>query len=353
MTRPLPQQDLDHILTHTEHLWEDLRGRSLFLTGGTEFVGTWLLESLLWASDKLDLRVTVVVLTRNPERFRGKAPHLAGHPAVRLLQGDVTSFAFPEGEYPFVIHAATEPGFLADSERPLSTFDVDLLGTRRVLEFAKLHGVRRYLFTSSGAVYGRQPEGMTHIPEDYPGAPSTMEPNSAYGQAKRASEFMSMMYGRVYGFDANIARLFAFVGPHLPLDANYAVGNFIRDALKGGPIRINGDGMPFRSYLYAADLAIWLWTILLRGQSLHPYNVGSSIDISIAQLAHEVAKMANGKVDIRIALSPVPGVSPLHYVPETTRARQELGLTAKISLPEAIRSTMDWQSQKYSVFNIK
>lgn len=343
----LPQQDLDHIFTHTGHLWEALRGSSIFLTGGTGFVGTWLLESLLWANDKLDLGVTVVVLTRNPERYRLNSPHLAGHPAVRLLQGDVTGFAFPEGEFPFVIHAATEPGFAPNLENPLSTFDIDFAGTRRVLDFAKGHGVRRFLFTSSGAVYGKQPSDLSHIPEDYAGAPLTTDVNSAYGQGKRASEFMIAMYSHIYGFDAMIARLFAFVGPLLPLDANYAVGNFIRDALNGGPIRIQGDGTPYRSYLYAADLAVWLWTILLRGQSSRPYNVGSSIDLSILELAHEVAKMATGKVEINIALTPVSGVSPSRYVPETSRARQELGLTVKIGLPEAIQSTMDWQRQKY------
>jgi len=82
-------------------------------------------------------------------------------------------------------------------------------------------------------VYGKQPSALTHIPEDYNGAPGTHDLGSAYGQAKRVSEFMCSMYGRVYGFDAMIARLFAFVGPLLPLDANYAVGNFIRDVLKG------------------------------------------------------------------------------------------------------------------------
>src|SRR5712664_1345529 len=105
----LPPQDMDHILSHTRELWKDLRGRSVFLTGGTGFVGAWLLESLLWANDKLDLGVCVVVLTRNPERFREKAPHLAGHSAVRLLGGNVVGFDFPEGSFPFVIHAATEP----------------------------------------------------------------------------------------------------------------------------------------------------------------------------------------------------------------------------------------------------
>jgi dTDP-glucose 4,6-dehydratase len=341
MTR-LPEQDLDHILSHTPGLWEDLRGQSVFMTGGTGFVGTWLLESLLWASDRQDLGVTVVVLTREPGRFRASSPHLSGHPAVDLLGGDVAGFAFPQGRFPFVIHAATECSFEPDPARPLGAFTADIDGTRRVLEFARTHSARRLLFTSSGAVYGKQPSEMTHMPEDYAGAPACTDMGSAYGQAKRVSEFMCAMYGRVYGFDATIARLFAFVGPRLPLGAHYAAGNFIGDVLKGGPVRIAGDGTPRRSYLYAADLAIWLWTILLRGKAAYPYNVGSPHDLTIADLARTVVSAAAAGTGIEIAGHPIPGAPPLRYVPRTKRAEDELRVRVLIPVEEGVRRTVDW-----------
>jgi dTDP-glucose 4,6-dehydratase len=340
----LPQRDLDHVLGHTEGLWADLRDQSVFVTGGTGFVGTWLLESLLAANDSLGLRARAVVLTRDPKRFGDASPHLASHPSVRLLRGNQADFEFPEGRFPFVIHAATETA-VDGVDQPLGAFASNVDGTRRVLEFARSHGARRFLFTSSGAVYGTQPPEITHIPEDYPGAPATSDAGSAYGQAKRASEFMSIMYGRMYGFEATIGRLFAFVGPLLPLDANYAVGNFIGDALRGGPIRIAGDGTPYRSYLYAADLAIWLWTILFRGKPAHPYNVGSPDHLTIEDLARTVARVVARGVELEIASKPKAGARPLRYVPCTERAENELGLRPWIAVDEGVRRTSEWHRQ--------
>src|SRR5580704_6224932 len=170
MPNPLAP-DLDHILQHTQDIWPALRNTSIFITGGTGFVGSWLLESLVWAN----VGINATLITRDPEAFAKNFPHLANHPALHILEADVTTFPFPEGDFPFVIHAATERHFDAVPEYPLSTFDRDVKATRRVLEFARTHGARRVLFTSSGAVYGKQPSDLTHIPEDYAGAPSTMD----------------------------------------------------------------------------------------------------------------------------------------------------------------------------------
>jgi nucleoside-diphosphate-sugar epimerase len=332
-------RDLDHILAHTEGLWEELRGKRLFITGGTGFFGSWLLESFVWANECLGLDASAVVLTRNPVGFRAKAPHLAGHPAIELELGDVRLFRFPKGEFPIVIHAATEAYFEPSPPQPLSVFDPDIEGTRRVLEFASSHGTERFLFTSSGAVYGKQPADVSHVPEDDPRAPATTDSTTAYGHGKRASEFMCAMYAQQFGFCAAIARCFAFVGPYLPLDANYAIGNFIRDALAGGPIVVKGDGTPYRSYLYAADLAIWLWTILLKGESCRPYNVGSEQAISIAELASVVSGALNRALPILTQRHPDPVAPPERYVPATTRVQVELGLVERIPLDDAIRRT--------------
>lgn len=339
---PLPIEDLDHVLAHTQGLWEDLRGRRIFITGGTGFFGRWLLESFAFANRELQLGAEAVVLTRNPSSFAKRVAHLAANPAIGLHSGDFKSFRFPEGGFSHILHAATETNSLSAPLDPVVLFEANVQGTRRILEFARSCRVHRLLFTSSGAVYGRQPPEVTHVPEDHPGAPVTTEGQFAYGHSKRASEFLWAAHGRKHGATATIARCFAFVGPHLPLDSNYAIGNFIADALKGGPVRVNGDGTPHRSYLYAADLAIWLWTILLRGQGGTSYNVGSDEDLSIAQLAGLVAEIVNPEAEVMVAQPPDRSRPPQRYVPAIGRAKAELGLEPQIDLREAIHRTAEW-----------
>ena len=327
--------DLEHILDHTISLWRELRGQNVFITGGTGFFGCWLLESFIWVNEFLGLNANATILTRNPKLFIKKAPHLAKNHAVHLIQGDVRDFKFPKGEFPFVIHAATDTSAKLNRDNPLLMFDTIVEGTKRTLEFARTHGTKKFLFTSSGAVYGELTPEMICIPEDYSVAPNTMNCETAYGSGKRAAETLCGLYP----METKIARCFAQVGTYLPLNTHYAIGNFIRDTTLACSIEINGDGTPIRSYMYAADLAIWLWTILFKGQSSRPYNVGSDKGVSILELANIVRQEVNPNVEINVAHKPDSRLRQ-RYVPSIERARTELGLDIWIPLEEAIRRTV-------------
>jgi dTDP-glucose 4,6-dehydratase len=188
---------------------------------------------------------------------------------------------------------------------------------------------------------------MTHVPETYAGAPDPLDAASVYAEGKRASELMCALYQKTAAengaaFETKIARCWAFCGPHLPLDAHFAIGNFIGDVLAGRPIAIGGDGTPRRSYLYAADLAVWLWTILFRAPALVPINVGSARDVSIRELAEAVAGTLVPGTEICVAKQAVAGAAPARYVPAVTRAEELLGLRETVGLEEQIRRTAAW-----------
>jgi nucleoside-diphosphate-sugar epimerase len=334
--------DLDHILDHTRHLWDDVRDSRIFVTGGTGFIGCWLLESFCWANHRLSLGAKMLVLTRNAAAFRVKAPHLTHRLDIAFQDGDVRDFAFPSGQFSHVIHAATEASAKLNNENPGLMLDTIIAGTRRALDFSVQCSAKKFLLTSSGAVYGRQPPALTGLSEDYEGGPDVSNPQNAYAEGKRISELLCVIHSRQHPCEAKIARCFAFVGPYLPLDAHFAIGNFIGDAIAGRPITVKGDGTPYRSYLYAADLAIWLWTILFRGAGSRPYNVGSSDQVTIAETAATVSRSLPGKVPVNILKGPAPGHKAERYVPDTSRAQNELGLKLWIPLEDAIRRTARW-----------
>src|SRR6266550_1152938 len=341
-TRPLPEQDLEHVLQHTQGIWDDLRGARLFVTGGTGFFGRWMLESFLKANDDLNLGAEAIVLTRDPYRFAEGAPDVAGHPAVTLHSGDVKTFDFPDFECTHVLHMATESG---PGMSPNALFQTAVAGTERVLAFAGRHGTRKLLLTSSGAVYGTQPPDCERLSEDYVGAPRPEDVSAGYGNGKRAAEYLCAAAASQTELEAKITRCFAFVGPLLPLNANFAIGNFIRDALTRDHIEVLGDGTARRSYLYAADLAVWLWTIMIKGESGRAYNVGSEADVSISDLAHLVASVVRPDLPVRIAEPAKAGVLPARYVPSTARAARELDVHDLVQLDEAVLRTANWYRQ--------
>jgi len=343
MSTSLPQDDLDLVLSLTPTFWARFGGARLFITGGTGFIGTWLLQVIQRANDRLNTKIEIVVLTRSPSRAL-KLPHVFNRADTTLLGGDVIDFSCSIGRLDLCIHAATDVGDPVKTADPIKLFDSIVLGTRHVLDLAQANGVSRFLLTSSGAIYGTQPTDLEYIPETYRGAPDSILLGSAYGNGKRAAEWLACTYAAQAHdeFDSAIARIFALIGPGLPLNGPFAVGNFIRDAMSGTPIKVKGDGRPIRSYLYMADLCVWLLRILESGLSGQAYNVGSEKVVSIQQLAEHVVVASGFNVPIHITLPSNSDALPPRYVPDTSRARQTLGLTEFTSLQTALSKTIEW-----------
>lgn len=326
------QQDIARATASLLPVWRRLDGARIFMTGGTGFIGRWMLELLAQSPARIDM----VLLTRDPQGFAARAPHLASR--FTMVEGAIADFTPPDHAFSHIIHGATDASAQLTAENPRLMFDTIVAGTRRVLDMACGLARPRMLFMSSGAVYGIQPPTIAHVAEDWTGGPDPRDPRSAYAEGKRAAETLCAIYGKQFGLDIVTARIFALLGPLLPLDTHFAAGNFIRDAMAGRTIVIEGDGRPVRSYLYAADLAVWLWTMLADAPSGSAYNCGSEEAVSIRDLAARVAHVLNGP-GYEVRGRPDPGWNPGRYVPSTAAIRTELGLTAPVPLEEAIRRT--------------
>lgn len=315
---------------------------NLLITGGTGFFGRSILRSLIKSASKDKNGPTIKVLSRSPETFLRKYPEFDGYKWLNFLKGNVLDFeSLPYGEkFTHIIHAATDSTFgsLLD---PLTRYKQIVDGTENMLKYAVKVGASRYLLTSSGGVYGQQPYNLEKIPESYLGMADPLRFDSAYSVGKRAAEHLCVLYQDKYGIETVIARCFAFVGQDLPLNAHFAIGNFIRDAIREDAITVTGDGTAVRSYLDQLDLADWLITLLVKGENGQAYNVGSDVPISIGELAHLVRDLLSPGKPIRfLGIEKDNGIRS-RYVPDISRVRNELGLDVTISLKHAIQGVLN------------
>jgi dTDP-glucose 4,6-dehydratase len=314
--------------------------KKILLTGGTGFFGSALLNHLnKLPAVQLGL-LKVDVLSRDPGSFLIRCPEFAHRPWLSFVRGDIEDpVCLPHGNsYSHVLHAAADSTLgptLSAAQRRRQIVD----GTTHILEFAHTTGARRFLYASSGAVYAPRAPGVLHISEAAPLVSPEDTADGGYGASKVRAEQLCAEFCRAHGIELVIARCFAFVGPDLPLNVHFAIGNFIRDALYGDAITVQGDGSPVRSYMHQDDLARLLLALLL-GKTAHAiYNVGSDQAISIRDLAHLVRdQLAPGKpVNI---LGVAQSGSPRNtYVPNIDRARSDLGFDLARDLMTALQST--------------
>lgn len=340
------ENDLDFIIQQVGDGWQELRDGRIFITGGTAFFGIWILASIQAANRALDLGCQAVVLSRNPEQFCTAYPCFADDPMISFVTGDIRNFTYPKGSFSHTFHGAVE----TRPDRPpppLALMDVLINGTQRVLEFSGQSGVGKLLFLSSGAMYGTIAEESGGITETASSSLHADNPNTTLGIGKLSAEHLCSQFARLHPMEIKTARCFTFVGPFMPMDGRLAIGSFIADCIarEQSSIQIKGDGSPIRSYMYAADLMVWLWKIMFKAQSGSTLNVGSDQPISIAELAKLTGKVIAPIKPIIIAGNKEPNQIRSFYVPSIKKAEQSLNLKLHTQLPQSIEKTASWYRQ--------
>lgn len=312
--------------------------KRLLLIGGAGFFGKSFLDCFQRGQLEQWRIGELVIMSRNPTRLLYEAPKLVDA-RVRLLPADITTaVSLPEADY--VIHAAAS----TDARSYVNQADTEALniklGTYNYCSLApSVHVQSKILFVSSGAVYGHQPASVEYLHERQAlyGVGLVPEGKRDYASAKRLAEraFQDLA---LQDMKVAIARCFAFVGPWLPRDQHFAIGNFISDGLAGRDINIKAKHIVYRSYMHSDDLVKWLMSICENANSTCPvYNVGSDRAVTIEQLAHMVARQLGIAV-----MSPELRTNEVErYIPSITKAKTELGLELSIDLERAILQTIE------------
>ena len=327
--------------------FEQLDGSRILLTGGTGFVGKWMLQTAQIAQENSAAKIEIVVPTRRMTADHVQTAIAIGCPNVSWVEGDFMNNQPDLGHIDMIIHAATPASARLNAENPAEMLRINVEAMQSVLRYAG--NKQPLIFTSSGAVYGTQPQSVSHIAEGNvePNPPS--EQLNAYAQGKQIAERICREAGSSGQCFPIVARLFAFGGEYLPRDTHFAIGNFIQNALGRQPIAIQGDGRARRSYLYGADMATWLWSALAHGGTEIPFHIGSEQSVSILELAQAVAtvsgELLNHIPEINVAKEIDLSESVHQYVPANSETRKSLQVSEWTSLERMIQLTLMNASQ--------
>jgi len=310
---------------------------SLLIIGGSGFFGRSILDAFQrdllkpWAINK------IIIFARHPEILLKECPMLIDS-RVELIVGDISLTNYlPEADY--VIHAAASTDLRDYLSKPDQEKTNIEKGTQHYCELAlEYHKNSKIVYISSGAVYGPQPKGMDKLSEDYdsPDISLLSDGKRDYALAKRASENIVQSF-RNRGLIINIARCFAFIGPWLPRDQHFAIGNFIDDILNKRPIKVFADHYVYRSYMYADDLVHWLMSIIeYHNGKCSIFNVGSDESIEISNLALKLADLYS----LTVQITPKTSKKIDRYIPSTKKAKSEFGLSLNFNLMHSIQETI-------------
>ena len=316
---------------------EKLKNSQILITGGTGFVGTWLTEMLIYLNQNFNFNITIYLLSRNitPKKNYSEFNY------IHFIKSDVKNVKELPNTINYVLHAAGTPDSREHVSNSIKTIDTFYKGTQNIFDLAsRLPHLIKIIHFSSNKIFGSN-YSTTPIREN---TTTIIGYNNqdVYPESKRISETLCKAYMSELRMPIIIVRPFAFIGPFQKLDKPWAINNFIRDAILGEPIRILGNELTTKSYMYGSDLANCILNILAQGKVGETYNLGSSNPITLFDLATKIKKFINNEIEIKIRSSKDQYIKTSFDVPDTSKVENELNFKPSFGIDEALKRTILW-----------
>ena len=287
---PVVREDLERI-TAADLPWEQLRDKTILVTGGGGFLAAYMIKSLLCASRRYGLNAHVICVARSHNSVERRLASCIGAADFSIVEHDIAQplhAGFPSAD--IIVHAASQASPKYYGVDPVGTLMANSAGTHYLLQHAIASGCGKFVFFSSGEVYGIPRDGARQLDEQDYGYLDPMNVRSCYAESKRIGETMCVAWGQQYGIHTSVIRPFHTYGPGIALDDGRVFADFVADVVAKRDIVLKSDGLAQRPFCYIADATVGFLTVLLKGGNGQAYNVGNpAAEISIAELAQVVA----------------------------------------------------------------
>lgn len=333
----LDQITLEYVYLRIKNQLDALAGSKILLTGGTGFFGKWFLSVFDYYNNNNVEKINIFIPTRNPDIFLQQYSFF-NRPFFHFIKGDLIDFKLSIN-VDYIIHAAAEvqtSPTLLDSNKYLS--DSTKI-TSNILSYAK--DCKSIVFTSSGAVYGDK-----YSTDIYPKEFDSLTPSTPYGQAKVNAEIDLINFADSNNLQYSIARCFSFIGPYLPLNANFALGNFINNGLSNKDIIVSGNGKPIRSFYFMGDLVVSIIKLLTLKYPSKIYNIGSDNKLDIQTLASHISSYFP-KISYKV-LQKYDGQPIPMYVPNIELALKDNVIEDPLDFESSLALTLAWFQKNHS-----
>ncbi len=341
-------QDVENAI-HSTLCMEKLRNKAVLITGATGLIGSFVIDVLLQYNKIADANIDIYAVGRSKQRLVDRFQEISTE-KLHYIEQDVNKEPQFDIKLDYIIHAASNAYPAAFDKDPVGTILSNLLGTNYLLEYARTHDVERFLFVSSGEVYGQSDSVVEAFAENYSGYVDPVQPRSCYPTSKRAAENLCVSYTKQYGLDTVIVRPCHTYGPNVTQSDNRASVQFINNAVNNENIVMKSRGAQLRSYCYVADCASALLSVLTSGESASAYNIANKdARVTISEFAAETAKVVGKTVVYEEAdTSEKQQQTPITYAVLDSEKLYALGWKGLYSVSEGVTNTVRiLQNKKY------
>lgn len=343
---PIISEDVDSIVHALGSRLPRLAGSTLLVTGASGFLCSYFVDTVAALNERgLDPPCHVIAVdnlrTGVPERLA----HLESRSDISFLRRDVILPLDIDQHVDWIIHGASVASPMFYRRFPLETIDVNVTGTRRMLELARRDGIKGLLYLSTSEIYGDPAPDFIPTPENYRGFVSCTGPRACYDESKRLAETLCLNYYRLFGVPVKIIRPFNVYGPGQPIEDGRIIPDLMKAALRRDPIQLFSDGRATRAFCYVSDAITAMWFVLLSDANGEVFNVGNDQqETSISTLAQQMREVAGPpSIPIELHSSTDPHYltdNPRRRCPDLTKLRAAFPWEPKVSLAEGLARTL-------------